>query len=652
MQVLSQISSDYGWTIFLWGWAAIFFLIILVNASSLKSKNKLVPILSVIAGPWWILVCLYWLGKLVSNLEEFSFLSRILSGYGWLVFQMGWLIVVLVVILVNASALKLKKKLAGIFGLLALVWLTTIGLYWLGQLVNFLATFPLYQWDQVIWDQIKKPFSWAYYKLDRWLFPWTNEFVFLTPVGILLIDTVRSNWLPSGLKGFLGVWLGGVILYLGAWSVTAIFENPYVLLLYISFFFTVSLFGFSSGKQVEQRYSATTFIQGLKFRSFNSSENNNGNLIVRQVVITMLVLAFWFQLSVEKSVLATLYSTLFGGLLTIIGFAALIFTFSFERIPSVKMKRHIANDTKAIYRSVGTIASVSVIGLLFFTGSDIVFNFEKVNLSNIVGLCFLIIAIVGTIISVESAISLFRQLIGVLSGINLLDSNIVVAFDELRTPPEFSAMSEANTGLSHLRSHIEETGLRVVSIETAEIGGLSRLRNAIYVVQRITDVIEQQDAVLYRKFVERGDVMIVLVDAIDLKEKRHLLEELGFKAKVIPVDGTQPLKIDNFNSSEISLDIIGDTGTHFYHTTAIQKDEEIQSIAKCNEVVGPWGGTEETIVIAKKKCGRGLLVVVGSVMHWQNNHIFQCQNLDCLDGVLKIATDHFLQEGEKAADVE
>jgi hypothetical protein len=466
---------------------------------------------------------------------------------------------------------------------------------------------------------------------------WTDEVIYLTPIMVMSGFGLLNIKLKQPLEGILTVWFVAVFFYFLYWCILQVYSNPPSLIIFAVFIYILNLF---NDVMKAGRYSTTTIIRGLQFRAASLSDTTQRTMAIRQLAMLAGLVAFWYQYEISKDSLAELYAALFSGLLTIIGFAALIFTFAFEHIPTPRMRRAMAEDIKAIFRDVGLVCVFAVIGLLFLSNSAVRFSLGSVDITGAFAVSVLCCSALGTLLAVESTVKLFQQLIDVVSGVRF-GAKITVAFDEIRTSQSDSAVSDAGTGLSQLRAHVEDKGYSAVSIEQANISGLGRLRNAILVIQRVSHAVSPDDAMVYRRFAERGEVLFVLMDAVDFEHKKSLLTCCNIVAQPFPFGEGEARSVSVSQIFLPGFSPLGALRMNLENPVFFSEYERHVSEVANSDRPTPTGAHAPVIIVAP--VGAGLIFFVGGVRQWTNDQLGNESNVDFLDSLLDYADKHLAQ---------
>ena len=383
-------------------------------------------------------------------------------GNWWTVLAyFGWLPILLLLIAIRlfamtAARVKIHRYLLPLIAL----WATGVVYIGLMRVVTssfFWDSFSDYEAVVVAWVKSQAAYQW----LDGWLAP-TTDFVLLFGSLIAIPFTRESQ--SSRAKLFttaIGIWFFISIVICLYLAIAGLVRHPLLAIVYLGF--GLALLGFDASSKSTLKYSSEYLLRGFKIRRIQETGLKGDP--VRIALILLVVAAFWFRLSITDAVLINFYSTAIAGLLAIMGFAALVFTFAYEVIPTMRLKREVAEDTRSVQRSATTVVVASVCGLLLTNGPIVLA--PDTNLLTMLRVGIFVCAFAGLLIATDTVMTLFRHLVRVLADLGNFNAALNVYFEESRTPDANSVTSETTVGLSELRGFLEERGCNVIPLSLA-----------------------------------------------------------------------------------------------------------------------------------------------------------------------------------------
>ncbi len=442
---------------------------------------------------------------------------------------------------------------------------------------------------------------------------YTNYVLFFFPFYVILLAAVGNKSLSKILSAIIGIWVFISIVFCLRYIISTFLLNPLSLMFFVLICFLVSMFNSAS---LEKDYGRWTPLAGLRLRALHKEANKRLSL-ARQGAMVGLASAFYLGLTISPGVQISYYMALLSGLLAIIGFLALIFTFTFEMLNSHSIRRSIAADTKRAQSAMMVLVGFSIVGLFV---SDIPLNFDllAIDATNIVGMAIFSFCVIGGAAAIDFTMDFFHRIVDFVTDNNIASSTgMSFAFAEMNTATASSSVSLGPTGLATMRTHLEEKGDRVLAIEKADAVSLRRLGRTVIVLPRVSSAVSRADAEFYRNFVKRGNGMLILADQSDVEHKKELLSVFGVEAWPVPkeLEKIQPIFLNL--SKEFELDEIGDFRPALRAPIMLRFSPDVIAEAKKEGV----DLSAENYSLIFREVENGLVAVVGSIDHWANQNI-------------------------------
>lgn len=456
--------------------------------------------------------------------------------------------------------------------------------------------------------------------LDGFLAPATGFVLLFAPLAAAILLPGRTTLGSRFLRMLMGIaaFVSGLVLFWLAASGLA--ANPATALVYGGAILGMVGFDVSKMNSMKTRYSSENLLRGLKIRRIGEAQVKDRGATIRTGLFIAIIAAFWFRLTLTETVLVAFYSTAIGGLLAIIGFAALVFTFTYEAIPTMRLRREVAADTRSVQQASTIVVVTSVFGLVL-TDGPLVLGEHASGVMGPLHAGIFVCAFSGLLVATDTVMTLFRHVATVLADLGNANAVANICFEESRTADGDSATSDSATGLSELRNCLEERGCNVIPLADAPWASLAGTRNLILVIPRVTQALGDSLFDGYGRVIEDGNILLVLTDRQDWMHKSALVRRFGF-LEPEPVDGDQWLPVRQCIDAENSARAIG-----LMPSPLVFRDTEGQfSLLEMVPVQGEAGKDRRSVAVARRH-GKGWIVVVSSLLAFQNAQLQQSRDL-------------------------
>ena len=526
----------------------------------------------------------------------------------------GWLLVILIAALISIPLNpKRANKLGQYIGLPVFIWAVlaiTHGIYSLTL---------QYIWPSV--DARLGPLVQTEYGAFSETWRLATGFVLLCFPFLVLILLPRSDSrILRVLRVVFGTWAavsGCIVFYLAAMGLR---ENPAAVFIYGGAALGLISFDLSKLNTMATRYSSESLLRGFKIRRIERAWVDR-TIVVRFGLFIAIIALFWFGLSLSETVLTTFYSAAISGLLTIIGFAALVFTFIYEAIPTMRLRREVAADTRTVQQAATIAVVASVFGLIFTKG-ELTLGASHPDFMGALRAGLFVCAFSGLVLATETVMMLFRLVATVLADLGNANAPATVIFEESRTPDVNSATSEAATGLSELRNCLEERGCNVIPLADAPWESLAGTRHLILVIPRVDQVLGNALFQGYARVIEDGNILLMLTDPQDWEHKRDFAQHFGFSEPEL-VEGENWLPVRCAESDGSAGRSIGAVPTPLIFP---QNAGEISLFELASGEPDANGAITPRPVAVARQLGKGWVVIASSVPAFQNAQLQQSRD--------------------------
>ncbi|GAB5446753.1 MAG: hypothetical protein Gyms2KO_16260 [Gymnodinialimonas sp.] len=424
----------------------------------------------------------------------------------------------------------------------------------------------------------------------------------------------------------INVWSFVAILGLGWTMVSATIASPYALILFAAFIPIVGLFGIFGESRFEKRYS-----NGLVLRDFTPVSNQRKDGLIyadtRALTLGAAITAFWFHLPLAPGTLIGFYATAIGGLLAIVGFAALVFTFTHERMPTPNMGRKIGHDTRAIQTAAGATLICAIGGMLLVDG-PLTLTLREMSGLQTVQATLLVVATTGFVYAIDGALALFQRVVDVMVDVDDRDTSCTVIFEEAGTPLFQSATGDDKQGHVQMREHLELSGCKTIVAQKALWVGIAGQKNPVLMLAR-TNTTYRTDP-NYRHFVEQGGTLIVLADRTDLSRKRAILDMFGFDVTARASGHWKNVAPDGIFSERT-----GFAETHRVYVSLCIRPAPGDRILAETAPETPGAPFVSEPFILSRRHGEGQVILVGSLSLFSNENINERRTFRILDRLLQ-----------------
>lgn len=451
--------------------------------------------------------------------------------------------------------------------------------------------------------------------------PATGFFLLSCPFVVLVLLPGGDGRLLRVLRVVFGTWAvvaGCIGFYLAA---NGLGKNLATAFIYGGAMLGLTSFDISKLNTMATRYSSETLLRGFKIRRIERAWVKDRTVVVRFGLFLAIIALFWFGVVLSEAVLTTFYSAAISGLLTIIGFAALVFTFIYEAIPTMRLRREVAADTRSVQQAA-TIAVVASIFGLILTKGELALGAPNPDMMGSIRAGLFVCAFGGLVLATETVMMLFRLVATVLADLGNANAPATVIFDESRTPDVNSATSETATGLSELRNCLEDRGCNVIPLADAPWESLAGTRRLILVIPRVNQMLGNALFQGYARVIEDGNILLMLTDPQDWEHKRAFAQHFGFSEPQL-VQGENWLPVRCAEADGSAGRSIGAVPTPLIFP---QDAGEISLFELASGEPDANGLITTQSVAVARRLGNGWVVIASSVPAFQNAQLQQSRD--------------------------
>ena len=474
-----------------------------------------------------------------------------------------------------------------------------------------------------------------YGELDSYLSPATGYTLLITPLAIILM-VGDSKIKPKLILSALNIWVAVSFLALFAIGVDIILDNPYSIILFAAIVPIINLYGFSTSINLKKGYSKETFFRDIKIAR-NKTTNDRSSTIIRGLTLIAVLTSFWFYLTIDAEALIAYYAAIIAGLLAVVGFAALVFTFTYEKLPTPRLRRQIGVDTRSAQTAAGLTLISAVAGLLLIDDS-LTLNVRPMDWIEIIRVTVLFFSVVGFVFAIDGILILFHHIVDIMIEVDPRETSMSVIFEERSIQKHLSANSTDVQGHADMRAYMEEAGCSVLVAKEILWSAMVKLKKTIIVFGPRLDAYNPQEFEGLHEFVEQGDILIIMTNSTDLSTKADLLSCFGIFPTVrshsywgaaIDLKNREGKIIwQERHNAHISLNLRPDpSDIILVETASLDPDQFFVS---------------EPLIYAKR-VGKGAVIVVGSLYLWTNQNLQKDRTYRILDRVVQFAEAHFVQ---------
>jgi len=485
------------------------------------------------------------------------------------------------------------------------------------------------------WPVVEKAIQYAlnsYNYADGWLAPYTDYVLLVGPLILLSLfkmDKVK----PKAIQMAFNSWViiaGFVLLGL---AVNVMIQNPAAALLYASAIPIVQLYGFSTSIRLQKVYTTKALFRDFELAS-ELEEDGRMSELVRTMSLVLTITAFWFHLSVAPDTQIAFFASVIGGLLAIVGFAALVFTFTHERLPTPAMGRQIGTDTRAAQKAAGATLMCAIVGILM-TDGPLTLDIREMSLVEVFRATALFVSVIGFAYAIDSALILFRHVVEVMVEVDSRETSMTVIFEEGNIPSHNSAAYKEGNGHSQLREALEHAGCATLVAKSAQWSGIFRQNNPILFLGRRGSPYQEQAIPFFNSFVERGGLLLILTDKSDLPNKLALMSSFGIQVSGRDIPHWGAAKLRKQADEELLPDRYD-----AYISLSLHSDEDDKVIVETTFSGADLPFVSEPLAFLRPY-GKGKVIVVGSLFLFTNNNLVNHRTYHFLDRLIALAKEHF-----------
>jgi len=571
-----------------------------------------------------------------NNIISF-FYNGFASFYWNMVFWGAWIPIVLIFGFIE-TRVKFPKLLdiigSGVIGFWLFVIIIRLSViiitYVSAQIQNEFANLK----DGYLWTFFVEKILPTYNILDGYLAPTTDFLLLFFPLIALLLfkaDKIK----PAFISNLLGLWTFVSMAFLIALSIGVIFSNPFAIFSFAAVIIIIQLYVFSSSAQIKKRYSKALFFLDMELAKSTTNEEERLSEFLRGLAILAAIAAFWFYLALSVEILTAFYTAIITGMLAILGFAVLVFSFTYEKLPNPHMRRQIGADTHASQKAAGITLITSLFGLLLIDGS-LILNLREMGILETLRATLLLSTFIAFVFAVDSILILFKHIVDILIDFDPRNTALNVVFEEANIRPHLSATSNDAQGHAELRAYLEDAGASSLVTKYVTFSALMKQKNTVLIQgERIAEY-NSSGFEAYREFVEQGDILVVLTNKQDLPKKRELLKHLGIiiHPREETYWGAAKLKI--YDEHRVVLNEIH--SAHISLQMTVEKSDVV--LVQSASLDPSYLHVSEPLIYARP-IGKGLVIVVGSLYFWTNQNLRKHRTFRLLDSVIDVIKAHF-----------
>lgn len=458
--------------------------------------------------------------------------ASLILNLPWLLKYFGWLPLFMIAMTFENKTKPSKNSPLYYFwsmlGVIAILW--CIGLlthYFLLKVAPYVQTAFGYTAERLAptWTDgtlFQVQFGW----IDEALQPATANMLLAAALVLfmILLNTVKApRWRGAVVSVF-------VILALIANSriVLAFLDQPLDLL---------PLFGFMLGARslATGKSSILNILQGAAQRGLAVKDaeavNYSLDLPLRLLFVWMLVAVFWYPVTISVEIQIAFYSAAIGGLMAVIGFAALLFTFSYEQIKASRLRRDLARNTSEFQSAALPVVIASIFGLATATGG-ITFQAAGTSVEQAIRAALALCAFSGLIISTQLIMRTFHEFTLGMASLKRSDAIANIFIEESLSDSACSSSSEHGRGLLEFINLMEDQGCNITRIDGLSRGALLSSRRSILILPPSKAEVPAAMFEDIAMFVFNGGILLVLTGSNDLDRKAPLLKALEFPAPI------------------------------------------------------------------------------------------------------------------------
>lgn len=361
-----------------------------------------------------------------------------------------------------------------------------------------------------------------YGELDAALAPATLNVLILILISTLILKEFRY-----GKFGFLFfsilIVLLSVAIALGA---VAVLRAPFTLMVYAGLYMGL-VPALSRLESFTDNYGINAIWRGIKVRQSKEVFKSHSIVLVVFAWCSFAFLGFWYRITVAEEVQIALYAAAIGGLLAVAGFAALVFSFSFEMIAVRKIRRAIADDTKSFQGAVLLVIVTSVIGMLLSNG-PIVLRLDETSFLMAARAGLFVCAVSGLFVATASVLLLFSSIANILTYSADHNERLAVLVIEDFDCSETSIHSAQPKGYAELRNYLERQGCSVTAAETGNSSPMLELGRPVAILPRHSKDLSERVVKFLLEYVQNGGVLWIFSDPTDWAHKRGITRQLGY----------------------------------------------------------------------------------------------------------------------------
>lgn len=461
-------------------------------------------------------------------------------------------------------------------------------------------------------NRLLEGFQQCVWDLANTIFPnYELESIFLTPFVVLLVESVTNLKINNKLLSrFFGIWAGLSFFYGFVYLFTSDIKIMSFIIMFLPILMIIVLT--NEGRAEIGKYFSNKVKMGINTRVVERKELKYSDAFVRQLFVAIVFALFWFNETILFNFVNDGYILFISSCLFVLGFLALIFTYAYEKIDTLKALHSVEDDTNIVYRIVGLTVMLSFAGMFLFAETNLAFDLKKpVDAVTFAAAVFLV-AFAGTAFSIDATISIFRVIAASLTLSYNNSSSREILIDEIGLESKHSFLSSSDTGLLEVGTYLIDRGYKLTPFHQATLSGLRRDQPKLIILHCLMSKLSDELLEFYIDLMSKGTKFIVFVDSIDLSIKQNFLNAVGIHNNDIVSIGKQ---------AALDMEILtNSTQTSYKMSTsfsvAFNINSNLEPLIKIND--NQLNIPSQSTFVGFKKHGNGGVFLIGDINPFKN----------------------------------
>ena len=445
------------------------------------------------------------------------------------------------------------------------------------------------------------------------------EFIFLTPFVVLLIESVTNLKINNKLLiKFFSIWAGLSFLY----GFVYLFTSDIKIMSFIIISSPILMIAVLTNEGTAEigKYFSNKVKIGIITRVVERKELKYSHAFVRQLFIAIVFSLFWFNETISFNCINDGYILFITSCLFVLGFLALIFTYAFEKIDTLKALHSVEDDTNIVYRIVGLTVMLSFAGMFLFAETNLTFDLNNPVGEVTFASAVFLVAFAGTAFSIDATISIFRVIAASLTLSFNNSSSQEILIDEIGLGSKNSFLSSGDTGWSEVGTYLIDRGYKLTPFHQATLSGLRRNQPKIIILHCLMSKLSDELLEFYIDIMSEGTKFIVFVDSVDLPIKQSFLNAVDIHSNDIISIGKQ---------ADLEMEIITKSTQSPYKIqtsfgVAFNNNTQLETLIKINE--NQKGFSAQSTFVGFKRHGKGGVYLVGDINPFRNCFLKHSKN--------------------------